>query len=138
MTKHRNKFLFLRFLDVTLHRDNNITTGKIYKEVIDKERRGDYLGKTVQVVPHITDAIQAWVERVAEVPVTPGFGASSAQVYDAAFPNGSWENTFFAQYRTFLLSYEEYLRRQVAFFSTAKKSRQQGCKSRYQSELFFS
>ena len=101
MTKHPNKFLFLRFLDVTLHRDNNITTGKIYKEVIDKERRGDYLGKTVQVVPHITDAIQAWVERVAEVPVTPGFGASSAQVYDAAFPNGSWENTFFAQYRTF-------------------------------------
>lgn len=59
-----------RFLDVTLHRDNNITTGKIYKEVIDKERRGDYLGKTVQVVPHITDAIQSWVERVAEIPVT--------------------------------------------------------------------
>ena len=37
-----------RFLDVTLHRDNNITTGKIYQSVIDKERRGDYLGKTVQ------------------------------------------------------------------------------------------
>lgn len=38
-----------RFLDVTLHRDNNITTGKIYQSVINKERRGDYLGKTVQV-----------------------------------------------------------------------------------------
>ena len=37
-----------RFLDVTLHRDNNITTGKIYQHVITKERRGDYLGKTVQ------------------------------------------------------------------------------------------
>ena len=37
-----------RFLDVTLKRDNNITTGKIYQEVIDKERKGDYLGKTVQ------------------------------------------------------------------------------------------
>lgn len=37
-----------RFLDVTLHRDNNITTGKIYQHVIEKERRGDYLGKTVQ------------------------------------------------------------------------------------------
>lgn len=37
-----------RFLDVTLHRNNNITTGKIYQSVIDKERRGDYLGKTVQ------------------------------------------------------------------------------------------
>lgn len=37
-----------RFLDVTLHRDNNITTGKIYQQVINRERRGDYLGKTVQ------------------------------------------------------------------------------------------
>uniref|UniRef100_A0A0P4VTV7 CTP synthase n=1 Tax=Scylla olivacea TaxID=85551 RepID=A0A0P4VTV7_SCYOL len=58
-----------RFLDVTLHRDNNITTGKIYQSVINKERRGDYLGKTVQVVPHITDAIQEWVETVAHRPV---------------------------------------------------------------------
>lgn len=54
-----------RFLDVDLHRDNNITTGKIYQNVIEKERRGDYLGKTVQVVPHITNAIQDWVEKVA-------------------------------------------------------------------------
>lgn len=37
-----------RFLDITLHRDNNITTGKIYQHVINRERRGDYLGKTVQ------------------------------------------------------------------------------------------
>ncbi|XP_071133688.1 CTP synthase 2-like [Mytilus edulis] len=58
-----------RFLDITLHRDNNITTGKIYQHVINKERRGDYLGKTVQVVPHITDAIMDWVERVAKIPV---------------------------------------------------------------------
>ncbi|KAL3883644.1 hypothetical protein ACJMK2_029886 [Sinanodonta woodiana] len=58
-----------RFLDITLHRDNNITTGKIYQHVISKERRGDYLGKTVQVVPHITNAIQEWVERVAKIPV---------------------------------------------------------------------
>ncbi|KAI9479708.1 CTP synthase ura7 [Coemansia sp. RSA 989] len=59
-----------RYLDVTLSRDNNITTGKIYREVIDKERRGDYLGKTVQVVPHITNAIQDWVERVGSVPTS--------------------------------------------------------------------
>ncbi|XP_031623215.1 CTP synthase [Contarinia nasturtii] len=58
-----------RFLDISLCRDNNITTGKIYKQVIEKERRGDYLGKTVQVVPHITDAIQEWVEKVAQRPV---------------------------------------------------------------------
>ena len=58
-----------RFLDICLHRDNNITTGKIYKEVIDKERKGEYLGKTVQVVPHICNAIQENVERVARRPV---------------------------------------------------------------------
>nr|XP_027087074.1 CTP synthase-like isoform X1 [Coffea arabica]XP_027087075.1 CTP synthase-like isoform X1 [Coffea arabica]XP_027089068.1 CTP synthase-like isoform X1 [Coffea arabica]XP_027089069.1 CTP synthase-like isoform X1 [Coffea arabica] len=58
-----------RFLDIKLTCDNNITTGKIYQSVIDKERRGDYLGKTVQVVPHITDAIQEWIERVAAIPV---------------------------------------------------------------------
>ena len=62
-------FFTPRFLDVTLHRDNNITTGKIYQTVINKERKGDYLGRTVQVVPHITDAIQNWVERVAAIPV---------------------------------------------------------------------
>lgn len=58
-----------RYLDVTLARDNNITTGKIYREVIEKERRGDYLGKTVQIVPHLTNAIQDWIERVAQRPV---------------------------------------------------------------------
>ncbi|KAI9203507.1 CTP synthase N-terminus-domain-containing protein [Polychytrium aggregatum] len=56
-----------RFLDVTLTRDNNITTGKIYRDVIERERKGDYLGKTVQVVPHITNAIQDWVERVGKI-----------------------------------------------------------------------
>ncbi|CAL9075413.1 unnamed protein product [Musa textilis] len=58
-----------RFLDVKLTCDNSITTGKIYQFVIDKERRGDYLGKTVQVMPHITDAIQEWIERAAMIPV---------------------------------------------------------------------
>lgn len=58
-----------RFLDITLTKDNNITTGKIYQSVINKERRGDYLGKTVQVVPHITDAIQDWIEQVSMIPV---------------------------------------------------------------------
>ncbi|KAB1253608.1 CTP synthase 2 [Camelus dromedarius] len=58
-----------RFLDINLYKDNNITTGKIYQHVINKERRGDYLGKTVQVVPHITDAVQEWVMNQAMVPV---------------------------------------------------------------------
>ncbi|KAI9478601.1 MAG: CTP synthase [Benjaminiella poitrasii] len=58
-----------RFLDVELSRINNITTGKIYRQVIERERKGDYLGKTVQVVPHITDAIQDWIEEVANMPI---------------------------------------------------------------------
>ncbi|KAI9779556.1 MAG: CTP synthase ura7 [Peltula sp. TS41687] len=58
-----------RYLNISLTRENNITTGKIYLHVIERERRGDYLGKTVQVVPHITDAIRDWIERVARIPV---------------------------------------------------------------------
>ncbi len=55
-----------RFIDEALTRDNNVTTGQIYKSVIEKERRGDYLGATVQVIPHITNEIKAHVTRVAE------------------------------------------------------------------------
>lgn len=58
-----------RYLNITLTKDHNITTGKIYSHVITRERKGDYLGKTVQVVPHITEAIQSWIERVARIPV---------------------------------------------------------------------
>jgi len=54
-----------RFLDIALTKDNNITTGKVYQAVIERERKGDYLGKTVQVIPHITNEIQEWIERVA-------------------------------------------------------------------------
>ena len=57
-----------RFLDINLSKDNNLTTGKIYAKVIEAERRGDYLGKTVQVIPHITDAVQDWIESVAARP----------------------------------------------------------------------
>ncbi len=47
-----------RFLDIQTSQSNNVTTGRIYQSVINKERRGDYLGKTVQVIPHITDEIK--------------------------------------------------------------------------------
>ncbi len=47
-----------RFTDIRTTRANNVTTGRIYQSVIDKERRGDYLGKTVQIIPHITDEIK--------------------------------------------------------------------------------
>jgi len=51
-----------RFTDVRMGRRNNFTTGQIYESVIRKERRGDYLGGTVQVIPHITDEIKAWIQ----------------------------------------------------------------------------
>ena len=54
-----------RFIDENLTKNNNITTGKIYWEVISKERRGDYLGGTVQVIPHITDKIKDFVYSVS-------------------------------------------------------------------------
>ena len=55
-----------RFTTARMTRDHNITTGKIYYAVIQKERRGDYLGRTVQVIPHITDEIKACVRKVAK------------------------------------------------------------------------
>jgi CTP synthase len=54
-----------RFIDESLSQQNNITTGRIYLDVITKERRGDYLGATVQVVPHITDEIKAAIRRMS-------------------------------------------------------------------------
>src|SRR5215204_4947008 len=54
-----------RFIDESLSQANNITTGRIYQDVITKERRGDYLGATVQVVPHITDEIKSAIRRLA-------------------------------------------------------------------------
>lgn len=47
-----------RFIDINLNKYSNVTTGKIYSEVLRKERRGEYLGATVQVIPHITDALK--------------------------------------------------------------------------------
>ena len=58
-----------RYLNITLTRENSITTGKMYQHVIERERRGDYLGKTVQIVPHLTNAIQDWIERVSQISV---------------------------------------------------------------------
>lgn len=55
-----------RFTDVNLNKNCSISTGKIYQEVLEKERRGDYLGKTVQVIPHITNAIKDKVYSLAK------------------------------------------------------------------------
>jgi CTP synthase len=61
-----------RFIDTRMKKANNFTTGQIYKSVLEKERRGDYLGKTVQVIPHITNEIQDYIKRGA------GFGTPEA------------------------------------------------------------
>ncbi len=54
-----------RFTHAKLTRDNNLTTGRVYEQIIAKERRGDYLGKTVQVIPHVTNEIKAAMKKVA-------------------------------------------------------------------------
>ncbi|MBO6794190.1 MAG: CTP synthase [Balneolaceae bacterium] len=55
-----------RFLDITTSQSNNVTTGRVYNDVINKERQGAYLGKTVQVIPHITDEIQSHVLKLGK------------------------------------------------------------------------
>ncbi len=54
-----------RFLDINLTFDHNITTGKVYKTVIERERKGEYLGKTVQIIPHITEEIKRRIKKIA-------------------------------------------------------------------------
>ncbi|MDD2809820.1 CTP synthase [Rhodoferax sp.] len=61
-----------RFIETRMKKANNFTTGQIYKSVLEKERRGDYLGKTVQVIPHVTNEIQDFIKRGA------GFGTVDA------------------------------------------------------------
>jgi CTP synthase len=56
-----------RFLNINLTKAHNITTGKVYLKVIEKERKGDYLGKTVQIIPHITDEIKTRLELLQKV-----------------------------------------------------------------------
>src|SRR4051794_30534799 len=65
-----------RFITTRMRRSNNFTTGQIYKSVLEKERRGDYLGKTVQVIPHVTNEIQEFIKR--------GAGAATDRAVDVA------------------------------------------------------
>jgi len=61
-----------RFLDISLTSDHNITTGRVYQSVIEKERRGDYLGATVQIIPHITNEIKECIRHAASNPLEDG------------------------------------------------------------------
>ncbi len=64
-----------RFLDIELNSSHNITTGKVYRLVIEKERKGDYLGQTVQIIPHITDQIKDCIKSAANEKVFEGKSA---------------------------------------------------------------
>src|ERR1700726_5128634 len=70
-----------RFPHARLTPANNLTSGRIYEQIISRERRGDYLGKTVQVIPHVTNEIKAAVRRVSGPP-DPSFGQSSGSQRD--------------------------------------------------------
>lgn len=59
-----------RFLDVKLTNDSNLTTGKIYQDIIRRERAGEYLGKTVQIIPHVTDEIIRRIRELSTVSVS--------------------------------------------------------------------
>ncbi|MBW7831576.1 MAG: CTP synthase [Simplicispira suum] len=65
-----------RFIETRMKKTNNFTTGRIYQSVLEKERRGDYLGKTVQVIPHVTNEIQEYIKR--------GAGVGTADAVDVA------------------------------------------------------
>ena len=65
-----------RFIETRMKKTNNFTTGRIYQSVLEKERRGDYLGKTVQVIPHVTNEIQDYIKR--------GAGIGTADAVDVA------------------------------------------------------
>ncbi len=72
-----------RFIETRMRKTNNFTTGQIYQTVLEKERRGDYLGKTVQVIPHVTNEIQAFIKRGAEQ-ASKGLAGNQDKIIDVA------------------------------------------------------
>lgn len=86
-----------RFLDINLTKDHNITTGKVYSTVIEKERTGDYLGKTVQVVPHITDEIQERISKVSKLSVDSSGEAPDICLVEIGGTVGDIESSVFLE-----------------------------------------
>ncbi len=72
-----------RFIETRMRKTNNFTTGQIYQTVLEKERRGDYLGKTVQVIPHVTNEIQTFIKRGAEQ-ASKGLAGNQEKIIDVA------------------------------------------------------
>jgi CTP synthase len=86
-----------RYLSIALTSKHNITTGKIYQHVIDQERRGDFLGKTVQIVPHLVDAIVDWIVQVAQIPVDDTGRVPDVCVIELGGTAGDMENAPFLE-----------------------------------------
>ncbi len=84
-----------RFTHAKLTRDNNLTTGRIYEQIITKERRGDYLGKTVQVIPHVTNEIKNAMRKVASR--VDGAGASDVTIVEIGGTVGDIESLPFLE-----------------------------------------
>ena len=79
-----------RFIDENLNKYSNLTTGKVYWNVLNKERQGEYLGSTVQVIPHITNEIKEFVYRVASRPTRTWSLRKSAAPLATSSPSPSW------------------------------------------------
>lgn len=86
-----------RYLGITLTRDHNITTGKVYQHVIRAERRGEYLGRTVQIVPDLVDAIAKWIESVAQKAVDETNQSPDVCVIELGGTAGDMENAPFLE-----------------------------------------
>lgn len=80
-----------RFIDENLSKASNVTTGKIYQSVINKERKGEYLGSTIQVIPHITNEIKDRVLRVGKMTMRISLSPKSAVLWEISNPCLSWK-----------------------------------------------
>merc|ERR1719461_158946 len=86
-----------RFMNIALTADHNITTGKVYKAVLEKERAGNYLGKTVQIIPHVTNEVTSWIERVAQIPIDKSGKTPDVCVIELGGTVGDIESAMFLE-----------------------------------------
>ena len=80
-----------RFIDEDLNKFSNLTTGKVYSNVIAKERKGEYLGSTVQIIPHITDEIKRFVYSVGRRPTLTLLSQKSAEQPEISRASRFWK-----------------------------------------------
>ena len=116
-----------RFLGLTLTSRHSMTSGKIYQQVIARERQGDYLGKTVQMVPHVSDAIQDWIEDVATTPVDASGRRPDVCLVELGGTVGDIESAIYSealQQLQFKVGGENFLMVHVGFVATVGSGEQ--------------